>query len=361
MLAGGGTGGHVFPGLALAEELRRVRPDIEVLFVGARGGIEESLVPEAGHRLELVRSVKVSGPLGYLRLPLALLAAIGAAGRLIDGFRPGALVALGGHAALAPALAARRRKLPVVVLEQNAIPGRVSRFLARGSREIHATYAESLERFALPTRVRVTGNPVRRSVLEAAVTRRKRIAGEKLNLLVAGGSQGARRLNEVFAEAAGCLTDLAGRLRVVQLAGGRHCRRAAEAAANCALEIEVLAFEKDMASRYAACDLAVSRAGATGLAELAVCGIPALLVPYPHAKDHHQEANARCFGEAGGALVFDERRLSGPDLAAAVRDLVTDEDRRQRMAERMRAEGRPRAGEVIAHRVVQIAAGEQGP
>ncbi len=357
VLAGGGTGGHVFPGLALAEELKLQNPGVEVMFVGAPGGIEERLVPEAGWRLELVESVKVRGKLGYLRLPFALLKAMRAASRLFKAFKPHAVVALGGYAALAPALAARWRSIPVAVLEQNAIPGRVSRFLSRFAVEVHATYQESVAHFPRPGKVAVSGNPVRRSIMEAAARRAERGTAEKVSLLVAGGSQGARRLNGLFMEAVAKLAPQAGGLKVVHLTGVAHHEAAVRAAGDLPLEVELVAFEKDMAARYAAADVILSRAGATGLAEIAVCGLAAVLVPFPFAKDNHQEANARAFERAGAARVLLEGELSGERLAEELRGLIEDAEARAEMAARMSALGRPAAGALIAARILALAGG----
>jgi UDP-N-acetylglucosamine--N-acetylmuramyl-(pentapeptide) pyrophosphoryl-undecaprenol N-acetylglucosamine transferase len=364
LLAGGGTGGHIFPGLALAEELSAAAPGCELLFVGAPGGLEETLVPEAGRRLELVESVKVRGALGLVRLPLGLLRASRQAARVLAEFRPDAAVALGGYAAFAPGLAAWRRKVPLVVLEQNAIPGRVSRLLSRLAVEVHAEFAESADLFPCPGKVLATGNPVRRSILDAAARRatRRSDSGGKLTVLVMGGSQGAKRLNELFAQAAAspALEPLAGRLRAVQLAGADHFPAAAEAARKSPVETSVLAFEKDMAGLYGEADLVISRAGATALAEIAVCGLPAVLVPFPFAKDNHQEANARCFERAGAAKVFLESGLSGAGLAAELAALLASPATLPAMAEKMKSLGRPKAGAVIAGRLLEIAAGRRG-
>lgn len=357
VLAGGGTGGHVFPALALAEELLAAEPRCQLLFIGARGGLEARAVPAAGHRLELLESVKArGGPAGAIGTPLRLARALRGALRLLDSFRPAAVVALGGHASVAPGLAARWRGLPLMVLEQNAIPGRASRLLSRFAAEVHAEFAESAALFPRPGKVAATGSPVRRAILEAAERRARRgQPGGKLTLLAAGGSQGARRLNELLAEAAGRLRELADRLRVVHLAGAEHYAAAAEAARRSPLETDVRPFEPDMAGLYERADLAVSRAGATALAELAVCGLPAVLVPFPHAKDNHQEANARCFERAGAAKVFSERGLDGAALAGAIAALAAGGELRAEMAARMRSLGRPEAGRRIAARLLRLA------
>jgi len=359
VLAGGGTGGHIFPALALAEELSAADPGCELLLVGAAGGLESQLVPEAGRRLELLTSVKTQGLIGLARLPLALTRAVWQALRMLRGFRPDAVVTLGGYAALAPGIAARMRGVPLIALEQNAIPGRVSRFLARFAREVHVEFPESAGLFPDSERVVATGNPVRRSILEAAARRAARPSEPKglTTLLVIGGSLGARRLNELFAEAGPHLSGLAGALRVVHLAGTDKFAEAAERAAASPVQTQVLAFEKDMGRFYAEADLVLSRAGATALAEIAACGIPAVLVPYPHAKDNHQEANARCFERAGAARVLLEKGLTGRGLGEELAGLLGSPSKLAEMGSRMRSLGRPEAGPAIARRVLEIAGG----
>jgi UDP-N-acetylglucosamine--N-acetylmuramyl-(pentapeptide) pyrophosphoryl-undecaprenol N-acetylglucosamine transferase len=252
--------------------------------------------------------------------------------------------------------------VPLVVLEQNAIPGRVSRFLSRFAAEVHAEFPESVGCFARSEKVVATGNPVRRAILDAAArraTRPPRPDGKR-SLLVIGGSQGARRLNELFAEAGPHLASLAGALQVVHLTGTDKFAAAAERAGESAVHTQVLAFEKDMARLYEEADLVLSRAGATALAEIAACGLPAVLVPFPFAKDNHQEANARCFERAGAARVFLERELTGPKLAAELAALLQSAPTLADMAERMKSQGRPGAGAVIARRVLEMAAGRHG-
>jgi UDP-N-acetylglucosamine--N-acetylmuramyl-(pentapeptide) pyrophosphoryl-undecaprenol N-acetylglucosamine transferase len=363
MLAGGGTGGHVFPGLALAEELRSAEPGIEVVFVGARGGMEEALVSRAGWPIETVASVKPGGLTGLLRLavvgPLALAASL----RLIRRFRPDVVVALGGYAACAPALAAALAGVPLVVLEQNAIPGRVSRLLARFAREVHATYPESVRFFARPELVRVSGNPVRPALLAAAARPGKmRSPGGPVRLLCMGGSQGARRLNSLCLEAVSLLGGRArGRaVECVLLAGPGNMAEAERGAAAAGGRVKVVAFDDDMAARYAWADLVIARAGATGLAELAAFGLPAILVPFPFAADNHQEANARCFERAGAAVVLTENGLEGARLADEVAGLIDGDGVLANMAGRMKGMGRPEAGRSVAARLLALAGGPAG-
>jgi UDP-N-acetylglucosamine--N-acetylmuramyl-(pentapeptide) pyrophosphoryl-undecaprenol N-acetylglucosamine transferase len=362
VLAGGGTGGHIFPALAMAEELSAAEPGCDLLFVGAAGGLEAQLVPEAGRRLELLSSVKAQGLTGLAKLPLTLPRAVWQARRLLGSFRPDVVVTLGGYAALAPGIAARAAGVPLVVLEQNAIPGRVSRFLARFAREVHVEFPESAGLFPDSQRVAATGNPVRRAILEAAARRAARPAESRgvANLLVIGGSLGARRLNELFGEAGAHLAALAGSLRVVHLAGTDKFAEAAERAAASPVHTQVLSFEKDMARLYAEADLVRARAGATALAEISACGIPAVLVPYPYAKDNHQEANARCFERAGAARVLLEKGLSGRGLAEVLAELLGSASKLAEMGPRMKSLGRPEAGPVIARRVLEMAAGKRG-
>lgn len=361
LLAGGGTGGHIFPGLALAEELLSAEPGCELLFAGAAGGLEQQLIPEAGRKLELLPSVKARGKLGTVLLPISMARAVWAAGGLLKRFKPDVVVALGGYAALAPGIAAWRRGVPLVVLEQNAIPGRVNRFLSRFAAEVHAEFPESVGLFANSERVAATGNPVRRAILDVAARRENRAgrSDNKRMLLVIGGSLGARRLNEIVAEAGPLLADQAATLRIVHVTGMDKFTDIAARAEQSPVATQVLAFEKDMARLYAEADLIVSRAGATALAEIAALGIPAALVPYPFAKDNHQEANARCFERAGAARVFLEQQLTGPKLAEELRALLAARQKLAEMGARMKSLGRPGAGATIARRVIEISAGRR--
>jgi UDP-N-acetylglucosamine--N-acetylmuramyl-(pentapeptide) pyrophosphoryl-undecaprenol N-acetylglucosamine transferase len=351
VLAGGGTGGHLFPGLALAEALREARPDAEVLFLGSDDGIEVRELPKHGLALKALPSVKAARLSALPRAAVNLARSYLRARRAIRRFGAEALVALGGYGAVAPALAARTLRVPVVALEQNAIPGRATRLVARWSEEVHLSFADAASAVRARGRVLVTGNPVRRAVLESAGAPDE----ARDTILVLGGSQGARRLNELAAAALRRLAPRVRGLKAVVLAGPAWEEEARRLAAGCGMEVTVTGFSDAMHELYARARAAISRAGATAVAELACAGIPAVLVPFPFAKDDHQTANARVLERDGGSVVFAEKDLTPEALADALEGLLADPARREAMREGLRRSARPRARATVAASVLALA------
>ncbi len=360
LIAGGGTGGHLFPGIALAQELRRRDADGRVLFVGTKLGIETTAVPRAGFNLELLpvsglRRVGLFGfLLGMLRLPLAMLRAL----QLVRRFGPDVAVSVGGYAAGPAVLASRLLGVPCVVMEQNAVPGFTNKVLGRMARRIFA---------ALPTRgfpaskVRILGNPVRQDLL--AVHESPYEPVQPLQLLIFGGSQGARALNEVMIAAAPLLAAGGPELRIVHQTGIADQERVERAYRDAGLGGSdgtangttgtVVAFIDDMAAAYRQASLVLCRAGATTIAELTVCGRPAVLVPYPFAVDDHQTANARTLSDAGAAVHLPQTELSAERLVALLRELTTDPALLRAMAAASLAAGKPEAVGAIADALEQ--------
>jgi len=369
VFAGGGTGGHLFPGIAVAEELRRRRPEAEVLFVGGPGRIEERVLPARGWKLGLLSSPRGSRGLlaTALRAPVIacrLWRARAAARVLLRDFRAAVVVGLGGYAALPVLLAARQMKLPAVLLEQNTRPGRTNRFLAwwcPNVAEILVTFEESRAAFARPERVRVIGNPVRRELLEAVAPAKREGDFDRQRLLVVGGSQGAERLNELFGAAYALLRARDRELRLVHLTGSAESAAAARERLGAAgLSGEILPWSDRMGELYARTDLAVARAGATTLAELAVAGVPSLLVPYPFAADDHQTANAAVFRAAGAAEVVAQAELTPERLAERVTALLSDPARLREMSAAALRLARPGAARAAAESIERLA-GTVGP
>ena len=358
-IAGGGTGGHAFPALAVAEAVTRLRPGARVLFVGSRGTngrAGEDLVPDGGIETVLLNSPRLKRRLAGLPVFGArLAAAVAEATRVLARFRPHVVVGAGGYASVAPAVAAKLVGARVVLLEQNAIPGRANRLLARLADEVHTQFAESVGRFPARTRVRVTGNPVREKVLVTARRRRSRKIDGPFTLLVMGGSQGARSVNEALWEALPRLGAAMPRMRVYHCAGWRDEDRARARLFASGLAGRSWGFCNVMHELYACADLAVARAGATSIAELAAAGLPAVLVPYPHATDGHQDANADVLAAAGACEVLSDGRLDGKTLAEAVLGLARDPVRRARMARACLDFARPRAADAVARRIEAIA------
>jgi UDP-N-acetylglucosamine--N-acetylmuramyl-(pentapeptide) pyrophosphoryl-undecaprenol N-acetylglucosamine transferase len=339
LIAGGGTGGHLYPGIALAEEITATGG--EVLFVGTARGLESKLVPAAGFALALI---EVSG---LKRTGLGGLArAFAQSRRILKGFRPDLVVGVGGYASGPLVLAAALSGYPTAIQEQNSRPGFTNRVLARLVRRVFVAFEESRRR--LPARkIRLTGNPVRRRFIEGAATAIGSGTGDALRdtLLILGGSQGSHAVNEVVLAMAETLAARAALPRIVHQSGPADAEavRARYATLGLAARAEVRPFIDDMPAALAGAALVIARAGALTLAELAITGRPAILIPLPTATDDHQTENARAFDDAGAALLLPQSRASGATLADLVATLMADAPRRARMAEAMRALGRPEA------------------
>ncbi|RMG46852.1 MAG: undecaprenyldiphospho-muramoylpentapeptide beta-N-acetylglucosaminyltransferase [Acidobacteria bacterium] len=355
VIAGGGTGGHVFPGLAVAEELRRRRPSGRLLWIGARGGLEERLVPRHAIPLTLL-PLAGAAHLGLRRGLRAAWLAGWATARLWLRFlreRPALLIGVGGFASGPALLAGALLGVPTLILEQNAVPGRTNRLLSTVAAAAAVSFPSSARQLRCPCVA--TGNPVRREIAAAP----PRAAGPLRRLLAAGGSRGARALNEAWERA---LPRLARLPLSVELQTGpddaerlRRAAREAEAAPGARLEVEVAEFFDDIPRRLASADLFVGRAGATTVAELTAAGRASLLVPYPHAADDHQRANARALAAAGAALVIDPDELTPERLAAAIEALAADPARLQRMSDAARRLGRRDAAARVADLAEKLA------
>ncbi len=346
VIAGGGTGGHVTPALALGEALRQ-RGD-EVLFIGSARGLESRLVPDAGFDLEILPSEQVMGRnlIGRVRGALSILRSVGTACRVLRRFDAGAVISVGGYAAMPAALAARLTRRPLFLVEPNAIPGRVNRLTARFARTVFVGFEST--RGNLPDRTEsvCVGVPLRRALYRAFEDRaEKGVPSPPLRVFVFGGSQGAHQLNECVPEALSRLRKKS--VEVFHQAGEVDRAAVTDHYAELGLSAEVVAFEHDMPKRYAWADLAICRAGALTVAELALAGMPALLVPYPFAADDHQAANARALEEAGAAKRLDARPLDRNALAQAVAELVTTPGRLVLMREAAERLARPNAARDI--------------
>jgi UDP-N-acetylglucosamine--N-acetylmuramyl-(pentapeptide) pyrophosphoryl-undecaprenol N-acetylglucosamine transferase len=343
LVAAGGTGGHLFPGIAVADELVRREPATRVVFAGTPKGLESRLVPRAGYALELLPILPLNG-VGLLRALKGLLAlpwGLLRSAALVLRLRPAAVLGVGGYAGGPVTLLAALLGVRAVVLEPNAKPGFTNRVLKPFVRAAACAYEEAQAAFG--AKGVLTGNPVRGGF--AALPRKDH--REPLTLLAFGGSQGSRVLNRALVEA---LPHLPGeeRLAIVHQTGPAM-RNDVEAAYRAAGRgAEVVAFLDDMEERFAAADLVLARSGATTCAELTVAGRAAILVPFALAADDHQRTNARALERAGAAVMLEEKDLSGAALAAAVRALVDEPARIAAMEEAARRVGRPDAAARVA-------------
>ncbi|OGW61787.1 MAG: undecaprenyldiphospho-muramoylpentapeptide beta-N-acetylglucosaminyltransferase [Nitrospirae bacterium RBG_16_64_22] len=357
MVAGGGTGGHLYPGLAVAAAFLRRHPDGSVVFVGTKTGIEARVVPEQGYPVETIRVEGLVGR-GWMRQVRSLFvlpAAVVRAASIVGRHRPDVVLGVGGYAAGPVVLAARIKGVPIVIQEQNAVPGLTNRLLGRIAGRIAVAY-RSANRWFPSGRTYLTGNPARSglgSVERRDARRRFGLAPEAPTLFVLGGSRGARVLNENMAEAAGPLGRAVPGLQVIHQAGpGRNHEADAlrGAYAKAGVPAVVLPFVEDMPAALSASDLVMARAGAATLSELALAGRPAVLVPYLFAAHGHQTANAREASTAGGAVVIDQDDLTLLRTVETLGALLSDSGRLNAMGRAMGRLARPDA----ADRVVDL-------
>jgi UDP-N-acetylglucosamine--N-acetylmuramyl-(pentapeptide) pyrophosphoryl-undecaprenol N-acetylglucosamine transferase len=350
MIAGGGTGGHLFPGIALAEQV--VAAGGEVRFVGTDRGIEARVLPEDGWKLDRIEVSGIKGRgikgliAGLLRLPRAWLQSR----RIIREFAPDVVVGVGGYASGPIVATAWLMGRPTAILEQNSIPGITNRILGKLVRRVFATFPDLRGSFSARKLV-LAGNPIRKALLDKLeLARAHETESEQSTrpprLFVFGGSQGARAINDAMTRSAAELAAALPGLEIWHQTGNAELERTREGYAAAGLSeprVRVVPFIRDMSEPYAWCDLVVCRAGATSLSELAAVGCPALLIPFPHATDDHQTHNATSLVEAGAAVVIAERELSSDRLVAEVSRLLGDREQLARMHERMLAAAKPRA------------------
>lgn len=354
LIAGGGTGGHVYPGLAVAEAVRRLDPEAAILFAGTRRGLEARLVPAAGFDLACVPAsgFRGMGVAARLRFIANMVRGVGAGLRLLGRFRPDLVLGTGGFASLPLGAAARLRGVPLILQEQNAIPGSTNRLLGRWARRVYLGFDEA-RTFFTAERCVDTGNPVRTAFLDAMEEAGRADDGNRpLHLLVFGGSRGARTLNTAVRESA---VRWRGRddLRIVLQTGVDDHAEVAAAYAG-AEHVRVEAYIDDMPAVLRWADLVVGRAGAMTLAELAVAGKPAVLVPFPHATDDHQTRNARAREAVGAARVLPDADCDAETLDALVSELVADPVRLAAMAADSAAAARPGAAMEIATDLMRL-------
>jgi len=340
MIMAGGTGGHVFPGLAVADFLRGA--GWRVVWLGSKSGMEASLVAKRGYDMAWVSfsGLRGKGPIAALLLPLRLLLAFWQSARAIFALRPDVVLGMGGYMSFPGGMMAALLGRPLVIHEQNSIPGLANRVLAVVADRVLCAYPGALKN-ALQT-----GNPVRPEIGAIdAPERRYSARSGPLRVLVVGGSLGAQALNDAVPRAL-ALLPAARRPEVTHQSGARHLNSLQEAYAAAGVRARTLAFIEDMAAAYSDADLVIARAGASTVAEIAAAGMASVLVPYPHAVDDHQTTNARYLADAGAAILLPQNELKPERLAELFPGL--DRQRLCEMAKRARSLGRPDATEAVA-------------
>jgi UDP-N-acetylglucosamine--N-acetylmuramyl-(pentapeptide) pyrophosphoryl-undecaprenol N-acetylglucosamine transferase len=350
IIAGGGTGGHVIPGLAIAQEVQKTY-DAKVLFIGTARGIENRLVPAAGFPLRLVKvgALKNVSVATRVKTMFDLPRAVWESRRIFSEFQPNVVIGVGGYASGPAMAAAILRRIPTLVFEPNVIPGFANRAVARFVSEAAVHFSGTSKYFP---RCSVTGVPVRQPFFEAA---NNRVAHANPALLVFGGSQGAHAINQAVVESAAQLRARIPQLRIIHQTGERDYNDALAAYAKLNGEAEVHRFIDDMPAFFARADLVLCRSGASTVAEIAAACKPAILIPFPRAADDHQKRNAEALEKAGAAMMIEESKLNPENLVEAVFSLLSDPARLTKMGDAARSLAHPNAARDIAAIAARLA------
>lgn len=359
LFAGGGTGGHLFPGLAVAAALRQLDPATRIQFVGSERSLEKSLVVQHGYDHRTLPSEPLTQA---WRRPWSFAwrnwRAYRVARKWLGAEPPAAVIGLGGFASAPLVLAASRLGIPSVLLEQNSIPGRSTRWLSRFANVVCLAYPYSVNLFKPNVQTRLTGNPLREEI--AVLASIQRFETPPPTLLILGGSQGAQPLNSAVVEMLQTQPTLLPGWHIVHQTGAAQSQSVQQAYQRLEIPNEVAPFFHNMAERYQAATLVISRAGATTLAELACAGAPAVLVPYPQSADNHQWHNAKALSDAGAAVLCEQRLTAAEtagELSVILRDLSQAPSRRADMSESMRSLALPDATNRVVEVIKQVIAG----
>lgn len=362
IFAGGGTGGHVYPAVAIAKSVLAFVPDAEILFIGAERGMETKLVPKEGFRLQTVQvsGLSRSNPLQAVRSIWQAGQGLLRVRQMIKSFRPDVAVGTGGYVSGPALLAAAQLHVPTLIHEQNAFPGLTTRLLSRVASLVATSHSEAVARLPRAKRTVVTGMPIRQDFYrtDRGQARVKLgIPAEAKVVLTVGGSGGAKRLNEVIAESAPALLAQPERY-LLQVTGERYCQQVLARQAESGLDPhrwQVIRFMYDMPDALAAADLVISRAGASTMEEIAAVGVPAIFIPSPNVTDNHQEHNANSLAQRGAALVIREGELHAAGLVQNMEAILADPERRQEMSAASRAASHPEATRLLGRLVLDLA------
>ncbi len=358
VIAGGGTGGHLYPGIAVARELLARQPDAQISFAGTAQGIEARVVPREGFVLDVIRSAGLKGKSIADRARGAALVPIGVldAWRLVSSRRPDVVIGVGGYSSGPVVLAAALRGIPTMLLEQNAVPGLTNRWLSRVVKAAAVTFDSTATYFG--AKAFVSGNPVRPEFFATAGSQQESALDDQhsvTRVLVFGGSQGAHAINVAMVEAAPRLAAGGADLRLVHQTGERDVAMVRSAYRQAGLQAVVEPFLYDMGRQLGQADVVVCRAGATTLAEITAAGKAAILIPLPTATDDHQRKNAEVLASAGAAEVLLQRDATGAVVAERVLALAGARERREQMARAARTFARPDAAKAIVDRALELA------
>ena len=358
LVAAGGTGGHVYPGIAIAEEWMRLHPDSQVTFVGTARGVEAKAVPAAGFAFRPIeaRGFPRRPSIGALRSLWSFGRGFAQMATIIKEVKPDAILATGGYVSGPAAIWARLLSIPLVLQEQNSVPGAANRWLSLIANQVHISFVESRHYFRRKNHLKVTGNPIRPALLRqdrASAYEALGLDPTRRTLLVFGGSRGAASINRAVAGALPLLARVPS-VQVIWQTGAEDEKAMAEASRSAPFPVRVRAYVDRMEEAYAVADLAICRSGAMTITELTACGVPSILIPYPHAARDHQTQNARGLVDRGAAEMIADAELDPAELAGRVEALFRDEARLRRMGRNARAFARTNAAEKIARSIESL-------
>lgn len=358
IISGGGTGGHIYPAVAIANELREQNPDVEILFVGAEGKMEMEKVPREGYKIVglPIAGINRSSLLSNINFPFKVINSLRIARKVIKDFAPDAVVGVGGYASGPTLIAAGWMGIPTLIQEQNSYAGVTNKLLAKRAKQICVAYP-NMEKFFPAEKILITGNPVRKDISESKISKREAsnkfgLSPDKTTVLIIGGSQGARSINEAILNGIHKIIDAG--IQVIWQTGKGFLEKARNVMADISADqLYISDFIYDMPAAYAAADVVASRAGALSVSELSLVGKPTILVPFPHAAEDHQTQNAMSLVNANAAkLVVD--KATSEELVSAILALALDEKVQVKLAENILKFGKPNAGKDIASEVLEI-------
>lgn len=361
ILSGGGTGGHIYPALTLADQIKKLQPEAEISFVGTKHGLEKDIIPRYGYPLQFIEVAGFRRHLGLdtLRSAVKLLQGLGDAWQILSKEQPDLVIGTGGYVCGPVVFLAALRGIPCCIQEQNAMPGVTNKILSRFVNKVFLGYKEAGKYFQGKAEQVYTGNPIRTEILQHTreeALKELGLAPDKKTILVSGGSRGARSINQAMLEAELALSDRQ-EVQVLHATGDANYESYMQELTRrggVGENIIVKPYLHNMPLALAAADLAVFRAGAIGLAELMAKGVPSILVPYPYATANHQEFNARAVAAKGAAKVILDKELTGEQLLEAVEHLLLHEEELQQMRKAALELGRPQAAELIATQAVAL-------
>lgn len=358
ILAGGGTGGHIYPAIAVANEFKNRFPNSDMLFVGTGKGLEKELVSKNNFRLEFISAKGLARTLKkeLFVLPIFLIKSFWESWLILKKFKPDIVVGTGGYVSLPVVLMASLMGKKTLIQEQNSYPGLSTRILSLVSNRVCLSYQSSIKYFKDKKKLRILGNPIRKEILSGnreSGIKKFNLKADKKTVFILGGSQGSKRINEAIKEGTSYLKQF-NDIQLLWQTGSKNFEEIADFMKGIKLTTTVLPFIQDMAQAYAATDLLVCRAGALTLSEVTACGKPSILIPYPFAAADHQRYNALFLKEKGAAEVIFEKELKGENLTRLIIELLKDENRLRRIATNAKALAKPLAASQIVDELEKL-------